>query len=108
MHSFIPQFIATLGGNSEDNKINKINDKTISATFGAFSLGNVIAWPSSALLSLTDDIDLTKTEENWTVSIFMLGAALVPWLAGQTIIRHFTVVSGHTTSWHQEDTYNNI
>ena len=83
MHSFIPQFIATLGGN-HINKNNKINHEIFSATFGAFSLGNVIAWPSSALLSLTDDIDLTKNEENWTVSIFMLGAALVPWLAGQS------------------------
>ena len=83
MHSFIPQFIATLGGKSK--LINEINYYKCSATFGAFSLGNVIAWPSSALLSLTDDIDLNKNEENWTVSIFMLGAALVPWLAGHII-----------------------
>ena len=48
-------------------------------------MGNVIAWPSSALLSLKDDISLTDNDENWTVSIFMLGAALVPWLAGQYI-----------------------
>jgi len=61
MYSFIPQFIATLG-----------------ATFGAFSLGNVIAWPSTALLSLPEDIPLSDSDENWTVSIFMLGAALVP------------------------------
>ena len=63
------------------------NDQSkCSATFGAFSLGNVIAWPSSALLSLPEDIPLTDDEENWTVSIFMLGAALVPWLAGHDSI----------------------
>ena len=85
MYSFIPQFIATLGGNYR--LINQRDDRKCSATFGAFSLGNVIAWPSSALLSLTADIPLTDTEENWTVSIFMLGAALVPWFAGQSSSR---------------------
>ena len=66
-------------------------DSKCSATFGAFSLGNVIAWPSTALLSLDADIALSDSEENWTVSIFMLGAALVPWLAGQTTSQNSSV-----------------
>ena len=47
------------------------------ATFGAFALGNVIAWPSSVL----EKIDLSDSTESWIVSIFMIGAALVPWIA---------------------------
>jgi len=65
MHSFIPQFIATLG-----------------ATFGAFSLGNVIAWPSNAIQKSQAPTDISNYgSESWIVSIFMIGAALVPWVA---------------------------
>jgi len=65
MHSFIPQFIATLG-----------------ATFGAFSLGNVIAWPSNAIQKSQAPSDIANYgAESWIVSIFMIGAALVPWVA---------------------------
>ena len=67
MHSLIPQFIATLG-----------------ATFGAFSLGNVIAWPSTALqesqIPEEFNIDMDSTTYSMIVSIFMIGAAVVPWI----------------------------
>ena len=52
------------------------------ATFGAFALGNVIAWPSSVL----EQIDLSDSTESWIVSIFMIGAALVPWIACTELI----------------------
>ena len=54
-----------------------------SATFGAFSLGNVIAWPATAINGIKDEedgIDIESTEA-WIVSIFMIGAAIVPWIA---------------------------
>ena len=68
--SFLPQLVATLG-----------------ATLGAFALGNVIAWPSTALPGIEDDTDLTITEneKTQTVGLFMIGAALVPFFAGEHI-----------------------
>jgi len=69
MLSLIPQFVATLG-----------------ATFGAFSLGTVISWPSNALQNGTgyapDDLDFEfdSNVASWIVSLFMIGAAVVPWV----------------------------
>jgi len=65
MHSFIPQLIATVG-----------------ATLGAFAFGNVLSWPSNAFQEshLPKDIDY-GSYESWIVSIFMVGAAFVPWVA---------------------------
>ena len=44
-------------------------------------MGNVVAWSSSALPKIEEEISL-EGEKNWIVSIFMLGAAVVPWFAG--------------------------
>ena len=44
-------------------------------------MGTVIAWPSSALPKLETEIEL-GVAKNWVVSIVMIGAALVPWVAG--------------------------
>jgi len=63
MRSLYPQLLASLG-----------------ATLGAFSLGNVVAWSSSALPKIEEEMDLAGAE-NWIVSIFMIGAAFVPWFA---------------------------
>ena len=65
--SFLPQLVATLG-----------------ATLGAFTLGNVIAWPSTALPGIDEDTELNITENGrtQTVGIFMIGAALVPFFVG--------------------------
>ena len=51
------------------------------ATLGAFSLGNVVAWSSSALPQIEEEIVLDGGR-NWIVSVYMIGAALVPWFAG--------------------------
>ena len=57
-----------------------------SATFGAFSLGTVISWPSNALQNGTgyapDDLDFEfdSNVASWIVSLFMIGAAVVPWV----------------------------
>ena len=41
----------------------------------------MIAWPSSVL----EKINLSDSTESWIVSIFMIGAALVPWVACNAI-----------------------
>ena len=76
MHSLIPQLVATLGG-KQGKQISRPRLIITAATFGAFALGNVIAWPSSVL----EKINLSDSTESWIVSIFMIGAALVPWVA---------------------------
>lgn len=62
MHSLIPQLFATLG-----------------ACIGAFSQGSVVVWSSNALQHIPEEI-LGNSKE-WVVSIFMIGAGLVPWFA---------------------------
>ena len=49
-------------------------------------MGTVIAWPSSALPKIGEESDIVLGEaKNWVVSIVMIGAALVPWVAGLAI-----------------------
>merc|ERR1712241_63551 len=81
MHSFVPQFIATLG-----------------ATFGAFALGNVISWTSNSLQDnqIPADLGDLGAAEAWVVSMFMIGAACVPWVATvafQFIGKKWTLIS---------------
>ena len=40
-----------------------------------------MAWSSSALPKIEEEIVLGEAK-NWVVSIFMIGAAIVPWFAG--------------------------
>ena len=56
-----------------------------SATFGAFALGNVISWTSNSLQDTQIPADLGElgAAEAWVVSIFMIGAACVPWVASK-------------------------
>ena len=60
-----------------------------SATIGAFCHGNVVVWPSNALQDnqIPVDIDISHSKE-WIVSIFMIGAAIVPWFASKLWRQH--------------------
>ena len=90
MRSLFPQLMATLGGS-----IASLIQLLISilATFGAFSLGTVIAWSSSALPKIEEEIVLGDAK-NWVVSVVMIGAAIVPWVAGFAI--------GLVSEWSEE------
>ena len=67
MHSLVPQLVATLG-----------------ATLGAFGLGMVLAWTATALPQIEEEewggAVAGAGRQGWLVSIWMLGAAAVPFL----------------------------
>ena len=86
-----PQLVASFGGKIYDIGVLK---RFLSATLGAFALGNVVAWTSSALPGIKNDSEfgnLTTTEEGQIPAIFSLGAALVPWFAGVIDIPYLLV-----------------
>ena len=69
-----------------------------SATFGAFALGNVIAWTANSLQDTQIPADLGDlgSAEAWVVSMFMIGAACVPWVAAvafQLIGKKWTLIA---------------
>jgi len=79
--SLLPQLIATLG-----------------ATLGAFALGNVIAWPATAIYQIGDEavISLSTEQESQVVAISMIGSAVVPILAAfsfPTIGKKWTLIA---------------
>ena len=56
----------------------------ISATIGAFGLGTVVSWPSSALLQMREEgeIELNIGQEGLVSAMAMLGAVVVQIVAG--------------------------
>ena len=64
------------------------------ATLGAFGLGTVVSWPSSALLQIRDEeeIQLSTAQEGLVSSIAFIGAVLVQVAAGalNTNIEYFS------------------
>ena len=84
--SLIPQLIATLGGDFIEIIVNIILNISL-ATLGAFALGNVIAWPATAILQIGDEdqIELSTEMESQVAAIGMIGSAVVPIIAGWRI-----------------------
>ena len=66
---------------SKNSQVLTLLTEKYTATLGAFSLGNVVAWSSPALPQIEEEIVLDGGK-NWIVSVYMIGAALVPWFAG--------------------------
>ena len=96
MHSFVPQFVATLGGKKKRHW--HLFHLYFPATFGAFALGNVIAWTANSLQDTQIPADLGDlgSAEAWVVSMFMIGAACVPWVAAvafQLIGKKWTLIA---------------
>jgi len=78
--SLFPQLVATIG-----------------ATLGAFALGNVISWPATSLLQISNEgeMALSTEQESNVVSISMIGSAVVPIFAAlsfPTIGKKWTLI----------------
>ena len=104
MHSLIPQLIATLGGKKQciSTFYLEIHNLPSQPLWALSPMGRWWCGPPqpfrtprcstvqySAVQYSTNsqvphDIDINHTKE-WVVSIFMVGAALVPWCASETL-----------------------
>ena len=86
--SILPQLVATFGGNtynfSDYIYENMFHCFNLLATLGAFGLGTVVSWPSSALFQMRSEgeIELTTSQEGLVSAMAMLGAVVVQIVAG--------------------------